>query len=121
MIFLAICYHLVKNKCLALKFERFPISSYTELKIVYEVSKNILKKAMTNQPSQLPSVGLSYLSICLVCLSCLSCLCMSVCLVSLSVLSVLPERIIQGLYSKQTDTLAGTDFSMQYLKCHISV
>lgn len=125
MIFLAICYHLVKNKCLALKFERFPISSYTELKTVYEVSKNILKKAMTNQPSQLPSVGLSvlsiHLSICLVCLSCLSCLCMSVCLVSLSVLSVLPERIIQGLYSKQTDTLAGTDFSMQYLKCHISV
>lgn len=123
MIFLAICYHLVKNKCLALKFERFPISSYTELKTVYEVSKNILKKAMTNQPSQLPSVSLSYLSICPSVLSaCLVCLvCMYVCLVSLSVLSVLPERMIQGLYSKQTDTLAGTDFSMQYLKCHISV
>lgn len=122
MIFLAICYHLVKNKCLALKFERFPISSYTELKTVYEVSKNILKKAMTNQPSQLPSVGLSYLSICpsvlSACLVCLVYVCLSVCLVSLS---VLPERIIQGLYSKQTDTLAGTDFSMQYLKCHISV
>lgn len=114
-----------KIEMLSLKIERFPISSYTELKTVYEVSKNILKKAMTNQPSQLPSVGLSYLSICpsvlSACLVCLVYVCLSVCLVSLSVLSVLPERIIQGLYSKQTDTLAGTDFSMQYLKCHISV
>lgn len=59
---------------------------------VYEVSKNILKKAMTNQPSQLLSVCLSYpsicpsvLSACLVCLSVLS-VCMSVCLSCLSCL-----------------------------------
>lgn len=67
------------------------------------------------------SVCLIYPSVHLSCLPVLSVLsmyvCLSglpvclVCLVSLSVLSVLPERIIQGLYSKQTDTLAGTDFS----------